>query len=81
MARTTLDLDRAVLEELRERARAEGKSMGELGSELLAVQLKRTAADPAGRGEDFSMPSFAMGEPLVDIDDKDALYAVQDERG
>ncbi|MEA2605840.1 MAG: hypothetical protein QOI00_597, partial [Chloroflexota bacterium] len=36
MSRTTIDLDPAVLRELRRRGAREGKSMGQVASELLA---------------------------------------------
>src|SRR5437879_2638424 len=39
MPRTTLDLDFSVLRELRRRGDQEGKSMGRVASELLAVAL------------------------------------------
>jgi hypothetical protein len=75
MARTTIDLDRTVLEELRERARCERKSMGQVASELLALAL---ASPPAERPRpEFWWPS-QRGGPLVDIDDKDALWEVLD---
>jgi len=39
MPRTTFDLDATVLADLRRRAAAESKSMGQVASELLAVGL------------------------------------------
>ena len=39
MTRTTLDLDASVLQELRQRAEMEAKSMGAVASELLAGAL------------------------------------------
>ena len=42
MARTTLDLDPSVIEMLRERAKREGKSMGQVASEALARPLPRS---------------------------------------
>lgn len=78
MPRTTLDIDAAVLAELRERAEAEGKSMGQVGSELLAAELKRDRAEGITAAPRFEWKTYSMGEPLIDIDDKDALYAVLD---
>ncbi len=77
MPRTTLDLDPTVLEELRERASAEGKSMGQVSSELLAAGLRRSEESPE-RARKFTWRSYPLGEPLVDLDDKDALYAALD---
>ncbi len=42
MARTTLDIDPTVLDELRRRQRHEGKSLGQLASELLADAIARS---------------------------------------
>jgi hypothetical protein len=72
--RTTIDLDPVILRELKERGAAEGKTLGQLASELLAPALKRTEPQPA--------PEFVWrttdGRLLVDIEDKDALYAILD---
>ncbi|HZU14852.1 MAG TPA: ribbon-helix-helix protein, CopG family [Chloroflexota bacterium] len=77
MPRTTFDLDASVLEELRRRAAREGKSMGELASELLAQQLDRDDG-----AEDGVLPwtSRDLGLPRVDLEDKEALGALLDDR-
>jgi hypothetical protein len=78
MPRTTLDLDGSVLSELRRRGRREGKSMGQVASELLAKGM-------AEEGDRTTRPlqwrSGRLGEPLVDLEDKEAVRAVLDERG
>ncbi|HEY7891419.1 MAG TPA: hypothetical protein VIC05_04340 [Solirubrobacteraceae bacterium] len=78
MPRTTLDIDSSVLDQLRRRARAERKSMGRLASERLAVALREeeTVAEPPP----LSWPSQHMGEPKVNLEDKEALWRVLDER-
>ncbi|MBA3672866.1 MAG: antitoxin [Gemmatimonadaceae bacterium] len=76
MPRTTLDLDSSVLRELRERAGAEGKSMGRLASELLAASVARQE-DPTD-GEPFVWASSDLGTPLVDLEDKEAVRAALD---
>jgi plasmid stability protein len=76
MTRTTLNLDPAVLASLKARQRAEGKSLGALASELLAQALEADRADPAP----LQWASHPMGTPRVDLEDKDALWAVLDER-
>ncbi len=43
MTSITLDIDPFVLELLRQRAKAERKTMGQLASELLAVSLREQA--------------------------------------
>jgi hypothetical protein len=69
MARTTLDLDASVLEQLRRRAAIEHKSMGQLASEQLAVSLREKAPQPAPA----SWPTKPMGKPKVDLGDKEAV--------
>lgn len=76
MTRTTLDLDPNVMKALRERAKREGKSMGQIASEELARALADVRADVPP----FRWVSHHMGEPLVDLEDKAAVWAILDER-
>ncbi len=46
IARTTVDIDASVLRDLKRLQKREGKSLGQLLSELVAVALAREAADP-----------------------------------
>ena len=76
MARTTLDIDDSILRELKELRAREGKSLGQLASELLAQALarrgeSRTGEEPAG----FTWFSKPM-RGLVDLEDKDAVEAI-----
>ena len=71
MARTTLNLDAAILRELKRRARAEGKSIGELVSELLAPALSTTSSRRAAR---FTWHAAPMGPAKVDLEDKEAVH-------
>ncbi len=73
--RTTIDIDDTVLAELRERRRREGRSLGQVASELLARALADTASD--GRVEPLVWSSQAMGA-RVDLADRDAVAAVLD---
>lgn len=73
MTRTTLDLDSSVLEQLRRRARAEHKSMGQVASERLAVTLRE---DTSAKSAPLHWPSWSMGKSTVDLDDKDALWRI-----
>jgi hypothetical protein len=75
MARTTLDIDSSVLTQLRRRARAEHKSMGQLASERLAVSLGEEAPTQL---QHFSWPALRMGKPKVELQDKDALWRALD---
>ncbi|HEY2632492.1 MAG TPA: hypothetical protein VGI26_08960 [Solirubrobacteraceae bacterium] len=75
MPRTTLDLDSSVLAQLRRRARTEHKSMGQLASERLAVSL---ANETMPEIQPFKWPTWHMGRPKVDLQDKDGLWRVLD---
>lgn len=79
MPRTTIDLDPTVLEELRARGRREAKSIGTVASELLAAALHEATSTgpPPAR---FELQSHRMGRPRVDLEDKDALWAILDGR-
>lgn len=74
--RTTLDLDASVLRQLRERQRSEGKTMGQVASELLAAALAVTEDNTARAPLDWTV--HAMGA-RVDLDDRDAVQALLDE--
>lgn len=74
--RTTIDLDPAVLAELRERGRREGRSMGQVASELLARALAQSAGRTRRGALDWR--TGALGLPRVDLDDKEAVRAVLD---
>ena len=73
MARTTLDIDATVMRELRRRQAAEGKTIGSLVSELLAVALaaSRSPLPP------FAWTAKAMSA-MVDLEDRDAVHAILD---
>jgi hypothetical protein len=73
--RTTIDLDPVVLATLKQRQKVEGKTLSALVSELLAKAL---ADESAGAAIAVSWPTAPMGA-RIDIEDKDALWAVLDE--
>jgi len=74
MPRTTVDLDGSILEELKRRQQAEGKTLSRLVSELLA----RALADEETEPPMFGWTSKPMGA-RVDLEDKDAVARVLDE--
>ena len=76
MARTTLDLDASIARQLRERAGRERKSMGQVASEALA----RAFAEDRVQAPPFRWISHHMGTPLIDLEDKEALWAILDDR-
>lgn len=77
MTRTTIDLDPAVLRRLRTRSQREGKSMGQVASEVLARSL---AEGPLADRPAFEWLSRELGEPSVDLEDKEALRALLEPR-
>jgi hypothetical protein len=74
--RTRPDIDRSVLEELRARATREDKSMGQVASELLA----RAMGEPVQPLPPLQWNSGSLGKPRIDLEDKDAVWAVLDGR-
>lgn len=75
MSRTTLDIDKPILEEVKRLQNKEKKSMGRIVSDLLADALaSRRKAKTTTR---FKWNDRAMGAK-VDLADKDALYQVLD---
>jgi hypothetical protein len=69
MTRTTIDIDAAVLRELKRRQAREGKTLGRLVSELVAGALDRGS-------EPIPVPFVWTSRPmeaLVDLEDKEAV--------
>lgn len=74
MPRTTLDLDATVLADLRRRAADQGKSMGQVASEVLAVGLYDESATE-------QPPLLWARRDLglkIDLEDKDAVWRILD---
>ena len=76
MPRTTLDLDPGILRELRRRGAREGKSMGQVASELLARAVAKPAELPA---PEFTWTSADLGASRVDLEDKEAVRRILDD--
>ena len=76
MARTTIDIDAAVLRELKRRQKREGKTLGQLVSELLSSALDR---EPEPTPAPFTWNSAPMGA-RVDLEDKEAVRRALEER-
>jgi hypothetical protein len=70
MPRTTIDIDAPILRELKKLQKREGKPLGRLVSELLALALRR---EKGPRSVPFRWTAGAMGAPLVDLGDKGTL--------
>jgi hypothetical protein len=78
MPRTTIDIDAPILKEIKRLQREEGRPMGRIISRLLADALGRTERKPAKTK--LRWISRRMN-PLVDLSDKEAVYAVFDRDG
>lgn len=75
MPRTTIDLDPAVLRDLRLRGAREGKSLGQVASELLARAI---ATEPNAPVPEFVWTSAPLGPALVDVEDKEVVSRILD---
>lgn len=73
--RTTLDIDDPVLEELRIIQKAEGRSLGQIVSSLLAESLKGAAR---GKTDHRLLWKSAPMQARVDLSDKEALHRILD---
>ncbi|HKK18859.1 MAG TPA: hypothetical protein VJ952_09295 [Opitutales bacterium] len=76
--RTTLDIDKPVLDELKKLQKQEKRSLGQLTSSLLAevLQTKQTEASVSSSTE-LEWTTSRMGAK-VDLSDKDALHRALD---
>ncbi|HEY7693337.1 MAG TPA: hypothetical protein VH816_13455 [Gaiellaceae bacterium] len=72
--RTTIDIDAGVLRRLKERKRREGKTLGELVSELLARALGETDTSAPPELGWASQPMNVR----VDLEDKEAVRRALD---
>lgn len=75
MARTTVDIDTPILEEVRALQKKQGRSMGKIVSQLLAEALARQKTP--GEAPVLEWVSHPM-HALVDLSDKDTIYAILD---
>ena len=76
MARTTVDIEASVLRELKRLQKREGKSLGQLISELVAAALAGEEEVP-DEGLPFQWTSRPM-RARVDLEDKEAVRAALD---
>ena len=74
--KTTLNIDDTVMARLRRESARTGRTMSELVETALRLLLQSRRETPdAG-----PMPSFDSGDALVDVADRDALYAAMEGR-
>ncbi len=71
MPRTTVNIDASVLRALKRRAAEEGKSLGDVISEVVAAALASNR--PTKRSSRLRWRTAQMGPPKVDLEDKEAV--------
>ncbi len=76
MSRTTLDIDSPILKEVKALQKKEGRSLGQLVSQLLAEALDMRKQQPSPSSLNWNTRPM---EAQVDLMDKDSLYALLDE--
>ena len=74
MARTTIDIDDAVLCDLKRLQKQEGKTLGRLISELLGSSLARRGGPADAAAPPFQWTARAM-RARIDLEDKEAVRA------
>jgi hypothetical protein len=76
MPRTTVDIDTPVLKEIKSLQKKEHRTLGQIVSQLLSESLARRRA--LRKAPSFKWTSRSM-RAVVDLTDKEALYAILDE--
>ena len=78
MRKTTINIEDATMERLKEEAARRKTTM----TALIEAGIQRILAEgeaPVPAGDELPpLPSYDMGEPLVDVADREALYEVLD---
>ena len=78
MARTTIILDDEIQKKLKKKALKEGKTVTELIKNYVRAGLNRQ--ELRAKPKKISLPSFSMGEPLIDPADRSRLWDILDEK-
>lgn len=79
MARTTIDIDASVLRKLKARSRREGKTLGQLASELLATALRTAGSNGQHERRQLGWVSRPM-RAQVDLEDKESVRRALESR-
>ena len=77
MKRTTLILDERAFRELKKLSAAEGRTLSDLVNQVIQMGLATYKKPP--QKSRTTLPKFSMGAPMVDLADRDQLYARMDE--
>ena len=75
MKRTTLVLEEGCMRAVREIAQRENRQLSQVVNDLLLESITRRAKKPARK---LKIPSFRMGQPTVNLADRNALEALMD---
>jgi hypothetical protein len=75
MKRTTLVLEDACMEKVRQIAQREGRQLSEVVNELLAEGLQRRRLT---KRTEIRLPRYSMGRPRVNLGDRNALESLMD---
>lgn len=76
--RTTLVIPDPIYEGARKLAASQNTTISRLVTTALDAHICRHEQAPGVRPA-FELPSYDLGQPLVDIDDRDALYRAMEE--
>jgi len=74
--KTTLNIDDAVMAQLKREAARQGRTM----SELVETALRTLFRNPRTKKDVPSLPTFRSGGALVDVADREALYGAMEGR-
>lgn len=80
MTRTTISLHESVFGKVRKVAQESHSALGETITELLNLGLEAKSAQIKKRRQSppFHLKTYAMGKPMVSLEDKEALNAILD---
>ena len=78
--RTTLSIPDSVLKRAKAYARHHNKKLSELFSESVEERLAREERMKGANQQTFRVTPKAMGKPVTDIADRDALYGEMEEQ-
>ena len=76
--RTTLIIPDPVFKRAKTVARQRGKNFSKFVSDAITVELENLTGGGPGNGATYRVTPISMGQPQVDLSDRDALSRVMD---
>ena len=76
--RTTLIIPDPVFKRAKAVARQRGKNFSNFVSDAITVELENLTGGGPGNGATYRVTPISMGQPRVDLSDRDALLRVMD---